>query len=77
MTSHPRCTFPDCLAGDCGKPEAPCQAGLQAIQQAAQKLVDEASDLGFVLTITQEALQPLAMGHYRTVFSVREARKAA
>lgn len=42
---------------------------------AATRLVERAKQLGLVLTIEQQPLQPLAMGHYDTLVSVREARK--
>ena len=44
---------------------------------AAQALVAHAARLGLVLTVEQEPLQPLAMGHYSTMVSVRNARPTA
>lgn len=43
-------------------------------KRAAQRLVQEAERLGVVLTVEQVPLQPLAMGHYKTVVGVRPAR---
>lgn len=40
----------------------------------AARVVDLARDQGFVLTVEQVPLQPLAMGNYETVVSVRPAR---
>lgn len=42
-----------------------------------RSLVESAARDGFVLTIEQRALRPLAMGHYESVVSVRPARKGA
>lgn len=42
---------------------------------AARALVARAGELGLVLTVEQRPLLPLAMGHYETVVSVREARR--
>ena len=44
------------------------------VQRAAEMLIAEAKRLGLVVTIKQRPLQPLAMGHYETVASVRPAR---
>lgn len=44
---------------------------------SAQHLIAEAARLGMVLTIEQVPLQPLAMGRYDTVASIRLARGAA
>lgn len=43
---------------------------------AAEQLVAEAARQGIVLTVEQVPLQPLAMGNYETVVSVRPARGA-
>ena len=43
----------------------------------AEQLVAEAQRAGLVITVEQRPLQPLAMGHYETVVSVRPARGAA
>ena len=45
------------------------------VQRAAETLIAEATRLGLVVTIEQRPLQPLAMGHYETVASVRPARE--
>ena len=47
------------------------------IQRTAEALVKQAAEFGVVLTIEQASEQPPAMGHYRTVVSVREARPRA
>lgn len=47
------------------------------IQRMAEDLVNQAAGYGVVLTIEQVPEQPPAMGHYRTVVSVREARPRA
>lgn len=47
---------------------------LAAVQAAAESLARRAQEMGVVLTIEQQPLQPLRMGHYRTVVSVRRAR---
>ena len=44
------------------------------VAAAARNLVAEDARQGVVLTIEQEPLQPLAMGHYETIVSVRPAR---
>jgi hypothetical protein len=48
-----------------------------SITARAQALVQLAERVGKVLTIEQRPLQPLAMGHYETVVSVRQARERA
>lgn len=48
--------------------------GVKQVREAAQELVDWATMLGFVITVEQRPLQPLAMGHYESVVSVRAAR---
>lgn len=45
------------------------------ILAAAADLLQRAAAAGIVLTIEQVPLQPLAMGHYATVASVRDARR--
>lgn len=42
-----------------------------------QTLLAEVKRRGLVLTVEQMPLQPLAMGHHRTVWSTRPARGAA
>lgn len=44
-------------------------------QRLAQDVVDAASNQGFVITVEQVPLYPLAMGHYQSKVSVRPARK--
>lgn len=44
-------------------------------QKLAQDMADTAEHHGFVVTIEQEPLQPLAMGNYRNRVTVRPARK--
>jgi hypothetical protein len=46
-------------------------AALIDIYNAAQQLVKLADSIGVVVTVEQKPLQPLAMGHYETVVSVR------
>jgi hypothetical protein len=48
---------------------------LARIHMLAERLVERAAMSGIVLTIDQVALVPLAMGHYKSVVSVRLARK--
>jgi hypothetical protein len=60
-----------------GIAHAAVMTGALNVQRAAEMLVQAAAAQGEVLTIDQEPLQPLAMGHYRTVVSVRKARGAA
>lgn len=45
------------------------------VQQLAYDLVDEAKKHDLVVTINLEPNEPLAMGNYRHVVDVREARK--
>lgn len=51
------------------------QAAIADITSAADKLIEIATLLGLVVTIEQKPLEPLSMGHYVSVVSVREARK--
>lgn len=46
----------------------------QEIQEKVQALVDEALEEGFVVSVDTKPLRPLAMGNYRVVVEVREAR---
>ncbi len=46
----------------------------QAVQMAAQQLLDAARAYGLVVTASLEARMPLAMGSYDAIFDVREAR---
>lgn len=43
---------------------------------AATELISHAARLGVVLTISQEPREPLAMGNYASVVSVRSRRQA-
>ena len=47
---------------------------LAYIQQQAEQLITYASRLGIVVTIEQQPRQPLAVGSYDSVASVRFAR---
>lgn len=47
---------------------------IQAVQMAAQQLVDAARARGLVVTITLAPRMPPAMGSYDMVFDIREAR---
>jgi len=49
----------------------------EALTAAALELVAAAVRLGLVLTVEQQPLVPLAMGHHETVVSVRQARSMA
>lgn len=49
----------------------------QAVEQAARSVVEAATRLGLVLTVEQQPLKPLAMGHYETTVMVRKARYSA
>lgn len=46
----------------------------ESLTNRAQQLMQDAADLGFVITIEQRPLQPLAMGNYESVLTVRRAR---
>jgi hypothetical protein len=50
---------------------------VQYMRSLAEELVNHAAEFGVVVTIEQVPEQPPAMGHYRTVVSVREARPRA
>lgn len=54
-------------------PTDPKWAG-SCIAREVRATVEQAKRLGVVLTVEQRPLQPLAMGNYETVVSVREAR---
>lgn len=42
-----------------------------SIELMAERLIDYAQKCGFVVTIERESLQPLAMGHAKSVINVR------
>jgi hypothetical protein len=72
-----------CRAGACQfgcTPDTGCQGhaaramGPELIAMQANQLVEDAARLGVVVTIEQQPLLPLAMGHYETVVSVRRVR---
>jgi len=44
------------------------------LRAQTEELIAHAANWGFVLTIEQRPLQPLAMGHYESVVTVRRAR---
>ena len=50
---------------------------IQAVQMAAQQLLDTARAYGLVVTVSLEPRMPPAMGSYYMVFEVREARDGA
>lgn len=52
----------------------PADLGVDAAMALARDLVAACRAAGLVLTVEQVPLKPLAMGHYRTVCSVRQAR---
>ncbi|WP_367846426.1 hypothetical protein [Rhodoferax sp. WC2427] len=73
QTKHINMMFSFCPF--CGQPEGAAPAdGAENIEQLAKALVARAKAFGVVLTIGQQALQPLAMGHYATVVAVRPQR---
>lgn len=47
------------------------QADLDLITRSAEALIQDALTLGVVVTIENQPLLPLAMGHYKQVVSVR------
>lgn len=49
----------------------------EAMASTLRALVAIAAGSGLVISIEQRPLQPLAMGHYESVVSVRRARGAA
>lgn len=49
---------------------------IQAVQMAAQQLLDAARAYGLVVTVSLEPRTPLAMGSYDMVFNVREVKHA-
>ena len=69
--TRPGCSLETGCQGHVTRERAPAR-----IQAQAEALVAEAARLGVVLTIEQQPLQPLAMGNYTTVVSVRRARGA-
>lgn len=66
---------PDLLPGMHGATQPAAQP--EHYQAQVERLVDDMAAAGLVLTVEQQPLHPLAMGHYRTVVSVRRARGAA
>lgn len=50
---------------------------LEFFRHEISRLVDGARARGFVTEIHLESAQPLAMGHYRMVWSVRPCREIA
>lgn len=46
----------------------------ESLRYAAGRLVAACDAHGFVLTVEQWAVPPLAMGRYQTVFDIRPAR---
>lgn len=57
-------------------PAAPTPSGIKLeLLNQAQRLIATANLYGFVVTIEQTPLEPLAMGNYESVASIREARK--
>lgn len=76
------CDCHTCTRPGCG-PDTGCQGHVRRelapgyIKAHAEALVAEAARLGVVLTVEQQPLEPLAMGNYATIVSVRRARKAS
>lgn len=56
-------------------PAAPAGPVAVAIQHQLEKAVQLATAFGYVVTVEQVPLQPLAMGHYETRVSMRVARE--
>lgn len=52
------------------------QFAAESLTNRAKQLLLDAADLGFVITIEQRPLQPLAMGNYESVLRIRRARNA-
>lgn len=48
---------------------------IEAIKHMTEDLVRTCGNAGFIITIEQRPLQPLAMGHTESVVSVREKLK--
>lgn len=46
------------------------------LHRRAAELLADAGEWGFVITIEQRSIPPLAMGHYEHVVTVRKARNA-
>jgi hypothetical protein len=57
------------------RPESNRAYGAYGLYAKLKAIVEEATDLGYVVTVEQVPLQPLAMGHYHTTVTVRPARK--
>ena len=49
----------------------------ESLLSAAQALVAAADRLGFVLSVEQWSVPPLAMGRYQTIVDIRPARVAS
>lgn len=47
------------------------------LRKELEALLEEAEQWGFVVTVEQLPLYPLAMGHHETYLSIREAREMA
>lgn len=56
------------------RPNGPTMTEHQKLTTCARELIDFAEEHGYVLTITTEPLQPLAMGNSYMDFDVRPAR---
>ncbi|MBX3610357.1 MAG: hypothetical protein KF871_10730 [Hydrogenophaga sp.] len=61
-------------AGGCKGVEWRERFAADSLTNRAQRLMADAADLGFVITIEQRPLQPLAMGNYESVLGIRRAR---
>lgn len=51
--------------------------GAQAIRESLEYIVNFAAAVGFVVTVSQKPLEPLAMGRYESVVEIRKARELA
>lgn len=49
----------------------------ELLRRSAEALVDACDRAGFVLTVTQWSVPPLAMGQYKTIATIRQARAAS
>lgn len=53
------------------------QPDQEMIKLMIEQAVKAAGEAGFIITVTQKPLQPLAMGNYESVVEVRQARYLA
>jgi hypothetical protein len=65
------------MSNESNAAEAEAIDAARVIIMAAESIVRHAAEAGFVVTIEQVPLTPLAMGHYATMVSVRRVRRQA